>query len=246
MDHVHAVLGVVDLRMELYAVEAPLLVRDGHVGAGGGMGSEGKARRHLLHVIAVAHPGYALLRQAPEELAAGVVEGLGLAVLPGGVLLGGRHPAAQSLGHELAAVADAQHGHPHLEKGRVHMGGLLVIDGVGTAGEDKADGLHGLELGQGGGIGLDLAVDAALAHAPGDELVVLAAKVQDDHGLMGHVLAFFLFIFAPAPGGIFVSRSEYHIPNQSARAAGHSLSPAAQCDKIQNHFHEMGRNLWSF
>ena len=167
-NHVDAVLGVVDLGVVLHAVEAPLLVGDGHVGAGVGVGGEGEALGHLGHVVSVAHPGDALLRQALEQLATGVVVGLGLAVLPGGVLLGLGDLSAQGVGHELAAVADAQHRHPHLKDGRVGLGGARLIDGVGAAGENEADGLHGAELLQRGGVGLDLAVDAALAHPAGD------------------------------------------------------------------------------
>ena len=37
------------------------------------------------------------------------------------------------------------------------------------------------------GVGLDLAVNAAFAHAARDELVVLAAEVQYDDGLMVHI-----------------------------------------------------------
>ena len=76
--------------MVLDAVEAPALVADGHVGAGVGVGHQGEALRHLLHVVAVAHPGDALGGQALEELAGGVEIRLGLAVLPGGVILAPR------------------------------------------------------------------------------------------------------------------------------------------------------------
>ena len=193
-------LGVIDLRVVLHPVEAPLLVGNGHVGAGVRVGGEGEALGHLGHVVPVAHPGDALLRQAFEELAGGVVIGLGLAVLPGGVLVGLGDLAAQGVGHELAAIADAQHRHTQLKDGRISLGRARLIDGVGAAGEDEADGLHSAELLQRGRVGLDLAIDAALAHPAGDELVVLAAEIQDNHGLMGHHLAFFLsFSLTPCP-----------------------------------------------
>ena len=192
-DHVHAVLGVVDLGVVLHAIEAPLLVGNGHIGAGIGMGGECKALGHLGHIVAVAHPGNTLLGQALEELTGGVVVGLGLAVLPGGILLGGGDLTAKGVGHQLAAIADTQHRHPQLKDGGVHMGGLLVVHTVGAAGEDKADGLHGFQLLQRGGIGLNLAVHAALTDPAGNELIVLAAEVQNDHGLMGHSSSFFLW-----------------------------------------------------
>ena len=183
-DHVGAVLRVVDLGMVLDAVEAPALVADGHVGAGAGVGHQGEALRHLLHVVAVAHPGDALGGQALEEPAGCVEIRLGFAVLPGGVILGLGDPAAQVVGHQLAAVANAQDGHAPGEDGRVHLGGLGIIHAVGAASEDDADGVHGADLLQRGGVGLHLAVDAALPDPAGDELVVLPAEVQHDDSLV--------------------------------------------------------------
>ena len=185
-DHGDAVLGVVDLGVILHAVEAAGLVGNGHVGAGVGVSGEGKALGHLGHIISVAHPGDTLLGQTLEQLAGGVIVGLGLAVLPGGVVLGLGDLAAQSVGHELAAVADAQDGHAPGEDLGVHVGRGLQIDAVGAAGEDDADGVHGLQLGQGSGIGLDFAVHVAFPDTAGDELVVLAAEVQHDNSLVGH------------------------------------------------------------
>ena len=185
-DHLHTVFGVVDLGVILHAVEALLLVGDGHVGAVGAVGHQFKALGHLGHIVAVAHPGDALLGQALEDGAVGVVPGLGLAVLPGGVVLGRGDLAAQGVSHELAAVADAQHRHAPGEDLGVHLGGPLLIHRVGAAGKDDADGVHGLELGQGGGIGFDFAVHVALTHTAGNELVVLTAEVQNDDRLMCH------------------------------------------------------------
>ena len=183
-DHVGAVLCVVDLRVVLDAVEAPALVADGHIGAGVGVGHQREALGDPLHIVAVAHPGDALGGQALEELAGCIEVRLGLAVLPGGVVLGLGDPAAQVVGHQLAAVADAQDGHAPGEDGRVHLGGLGIIHAVGAAGEDDADGVHGADLVQRGGVGLHLAVDAALPDPAGDELVVLSAEIQHDDSLV--------------------------------------------------------------
>ena len=177
---------MVHLGVELDAVEPPALVSNGNVGAGVGVGLQGEALRDSRHIVAVAHPGNPLGRQAVKELAAGVIIGDGFAVLPGGVVLGRRDPSAQGVAHELAAVADAQNGHAPGEDGRIHVGGVLFIDAVRAAGEDDADGIFPPELLQRGGVGVDLAVNAALPDPPGDELVVLAAEVQDDDQLIFH------------------------------------------------------------
>ena len=184
-EHLTAVLGVVHLGMVLHAVEAPALVGDGHVGAGVGVGDQGEALGDLLHIVAVAHPGDALGGDILEKAAGGIEPGLGLAVLPGGIVLGGGDPAPQGVGHQLAAVADAQDGDAQFKEGGVHVGGGIVIDAVGAAGEDEADGGQAADLLQGQGVGLDLAVHPALTDPAGDELVILAAEVQNDDSLMG-------------------------------------------------------------
>ena len=158
---------MIHLRVELDAVEAPFLVSDGHVGAGVRAGGQGEACGHLGHVVPVAHPGDPLLGQAAEQLAACIIVGDGFPVLPGGVVLGRGDLAAQIVGDELAAVADAQDRQ------------ALQIDGLGAAGEDDADGFHRLQLSEGRGVGLDLAVHIALPDPAGDELVVLSAEVDD-------------------------------------------------------------------
>ena len=61
------------------------------------------------------------------------------------------------------------------------------VHAVRAAGEDEADGLHCEKVRKRRRVGLDLAVNAAFAHAACDELVVLAAKVQYDDGLMVHI-----------------------------------------------------------
>ena len=185
-EHVRAVPGVVYLGMELHAVEPPRLVGDGHAGAGGAAGRQLEPLGDLLHIVPVAHPGDPRFRQAPEQRALGVKAGLGLAVFPGAALLGRAHPAPQQVGHELAAVADAQNGRPPGENGRVHLGRAVQIHRTGPPGENDADGLHGPQLLQRRGVGLHLAVYPALPHPAGDELVILPAEIQHDHSLMGH------------------------------------------------------------
>ena len=183
-DHVGAMLRMIDLRVVLDAVEAAALIADGHIGAGVGVGHQSEALRHLLHVVPVTHPGDALGGKALEELAGRIEIRLGLAVLPGGVVLGLGNPAAQVMGHQLTAVADAQDGHAPGENGRVHLGGFGIIHAVGATGKDDADGIHGADVRQRGGVGLYLAVDAALPDPAGNELIVLSAEVQHDDSLV--------------------------------------------------------------
>ena len=122
-DHLDAVFGVVHFRMELDAVEAPLFIGNRDVGAGGRVGGQGKAFRYLRHVIPMTHPGDALFGEALKQLAAGVKPGFGLAVFAGGIVLGLGDLAAEGVGHQLAAVADAEDRDPQLKDAGVIVGG---------------------------------------------------------------------------------------------------------------------------
>ena len=94
--------------------------------------------------------------------------------------------AAEVVRDELAAVADAEHGHARVKERGIDVRRVLEIHAVRAADEDEADGIHREKVRKRRRVGLDLAVNAAFAHAARDELIVLAAKVQHDHGFMLH------------------------------------------------------------
>ena len=72
-DHILTVLGVVDLRVELHAVEAAGLVSDGtRWGSARVTAQARKPSGSAGDEVAVAHPGDALLGQALEQAAGGV------------------------------------------------------------------------------------------------------------------------------------------------------------------------------
>lgn len=173
--------------MVLHAVEPARFVADGDVRAGVGVRDEREALGNDLHVVAVAHPRHALFGKALEELAARVKKRLGLAVFARGGVVCGDDLAAEVVRDELAAVADAEHGHARIKERGIDVRRVLKIHAVRAAGEDEADGLHCEKVRKRRRVGLDLAVNAAFAHAARDELVVLAAKVQYDDGLMVHI-----------------------------------------------------------
>ena len=92
----------------------------------------------LDDAVAVAHPDRQAIGQPLEErvgdaCAAGALDH-GMAVLVRSTL---RHLAAELVGQELHAVADAQHRHPALEDIRGRLGGIVIVDAGGAAGEDE-------------------------------------------------------------------------------------------------------------
>ena len=93
--------------------------------------------------------------------------------------------AAELVGEELHAVADAQDREAGLEDVGGRLRGAFVVDGCGAAGEDEAARVQALDLLTRSVVGDQHAVDVALAHAPGDEHGVLRAEVEDDDCLAG-------------------------------------------------------------
>ena len=97
--------------------------------------------------------------------------------------------AAEVVRDELAAVADAEHGHARIKERGIDVRRVLEIHAVRAAGEDEADGLHCKKICEGRRVGLHLAVNAAFTHAAGDQLVILATKVQHNDSFLLHVVA---------------------------------------------------------
>ena len=110
VEHFAPVLGVVDLGVELYAVEAALLVAYADVRAGGGVCRELEALGDTRHIVAVAHPRDALFGDPLEERAGGVKICNGLAVFTCRIILRGGDKPAELMGKQLAAVADTENG----------------------------------------------------------------------------------------------------------------------------------------
>ena len=184
LQHQRAVFGVVYLGMILNAVEAARFICDSGGRAGIGVCDEFEALRNLCHVVAVAHPGNTLGGQTLEQLAAGVVEGAGLAVFTRGVLLCGGDLTAEGVRHELAAVADAEHRDAEVEQRRVALRGGLLVNAVRAAGEDNADRVHGLDLLDRGLVRLYLTEYIMFADAARNQLIILTAEIQHKNELM--------------------------------------------------------------
>src|SRR5690606_6082318 len=134
--------------------------------------------------VAVAHPGGLLDRLLGEQHAAvGAAHEAHLrrAVLARARL---RDLAAELTRHHLEAVADAERRHPELEDARIQLGGSGLVHARGPAREHDARRILRGDLLGGDGVRHDLAVDPGLAHPARDELGVLGAEVDDEHGAL--------------------------------------------------------------
>ena len=170
----------------MHRIQALFGVLHGSHRAVGRMGGHLEAVGSLLDVIVVAHPADGGIVHALEQLAGGIHKDLRFAVF---TLGGPAHLAAQQMGHQLAAIADAQDGHAPGKDLGVAAGRVLQIDAVGAACKNDALGVFGTDHRQVGFIGIDLTVNIVLTHPARDQLIILAAKVQYDHRFMLHAVS---------------------------------------------------------
>ena len=180
-----AVGRVHDLRVEHQAVALRLFV-----------GGDGKrrafrtrddleTRRQSLDAIAMAHPHLMLFADRPEPVEqlrrSGDLDERAAEF----ALVRSDHLAAQLLVQSLLPVADAEQRNAAVEQHLRSAGAVLGRDRRGPSGEDHAFRLQPLERLFGGVERSNLAINASLAHAPGDQLRDLAAEVDDEDGLGG-------------------------------------------------------------
>src|ERR1700679_141918 len=94
------------------------------------------------------------------------------------------------MGEKLQAITDTEDGQSHGQDARVGDGCVGVVDRAGASGEYQTDGVMGLDLGQRNRTGKDHREDVLFSYAPGYELGVLAAEIEDDNRGGIHVLVF--------------------------------------------------------
>src|SRR4029079_3898544 len=90
--------------------------------------------------------------------------------------------AAERRRHRLHPVADAEHRDAELEQPGVDVRCARLVDRGRPSGQDDPRRVAGRHLGGGRIVRDDLGVDTALTHAPGDQLGVLRAHVDHQHG----------------------------------------------------------------
>ena len=167
-----------DFRVELKTVDRQRVVPNGGQRACGRAGQRPKIGRHLVDLIAVAHPDHGVGWHAGEER-------VGLQHLAAGAaVFAGLRPAdvaAEGVAGQLHAVADAEHGNAEPEDARVAPRGAGLVDTRRTTREDNSLGSQRLDAIRGQIVADDLAVDMLLADATGDQLGVLRAEVEHKH-----------------------------------------------------------------
>ena len=95
---------------------------------------------------------------------------------------GAGHGSAKRLGHRLEAVADAEHRQAEVEQRGIQLRGALGVDTGRAAGQHDGLRVLGLDLLDGRGVRDDLGVHPRLADPASDQLRVLRAEVDHQHG----------------------------------------------------------------
>ena len=176
LEELLAARRVRDLGMELHAVERAGLVARGGVRAGGRGRQRDEVRRQLVHLIAVAHPdGGFLGKTAHERVICGDAK-------PRAAIFarfGGLDLTAQDLRADLHAVTDPQDRHAQLEDLGIAAGCARFVHAARSAGEDQPSGIELAQFVKRDVRANELAEDALLADAAGDELGVLRPEIED-------------------------------------------------------------------
>jgi hypothetical protein len=177
LQHLLAALRVHDLGVELDRIEAACLVFERSHRRGIRGGRDRRAGRRRGDRVAVGHPHGQLGRKPFGQRSAGSAEG-GLAELAGSAV----DAAAETLRHQVHAVADAERRHAELEHAGVDLRRPVHVHGRRPAGQDQRDRVPATNLRGRGAMRHELRVDARLAHAARDQLRVLTAEVEHEHG----------------------------------------------------------------
>ncbi len=90
------------------------------------------------------------------------------------------------MGHDLEAVADAQHGHTRLENPLIDSWRPVHVDGGRSAGEDDRLGILGQHLVQAHRMRHQLGVDPCLPDSTSDQLGVLRTEIDHQDGTLCH------------------------------------------------------------
>src|SRR5690606_14773429 len=186
------------LGMELHAVDAPPVIGDGGKGRALADRHDAETLGQFRHPVAMAHPDLVLLAGIPEAVEA-VAALADIEHSAAAFAVMAALPLPAELGADgLLTVADAEDREAeieHLLRGarRVFLGG-----GCRAAGEDHAFqpamGAVGLQRLAGFLEGHDLAVDARLPHAAGDELGDLRTEIYNKNAFR-HRRSYFSYFY---------------------------------------------------
>jgi hypothetical protein len=172
-----------DFRMEEEGVEAADLVRHRRDRCVGARRSDGETRRRGLHEVAVAGPDAQLRADRRQHRRAGIDGDRRETEL---AMRRRRDLPAEHVGHQLHAVADAEHGDVRREYGGVAPRSRRFGDAARPARQHDADRIPRADLRQRRVEGKDFGVHREFAQPARNQLRELRTEIEDDDGLVSH------------------------------------------------------------
>ena len=177
LQHLHPVRRVHDLGVELHAVDARLGLLERGDRRRRRTGDDARTARRRDDRVAMRHPHRLLAGQVVEELRLLDAQ-LRLAELRDARAV---DAAAEIEREQLHAVTDAERRHAEVEERRIDTRRAVRIHGRRPAAEDQRVRVPRAHLLRRDRVRHELREDAALAHAPRDQLRVLPAEIDDEH-----------------------------------------------------------------
>lgn len=175
-----AFLGMGYLGMELHAIKMFFRVGHGRHRTVFRMGNGMEARRANLHLVGMAHPVAGGFTHALEQVLPVVHGHTDAAVFPLGCFL---HGTTQQMRRQLHAIANAQYRHTQFPNAQIAPGCVLFQYTGRSAAQNNPLGPDGAYLFHRGVIGQYFGINLALPNPPGNQLRILAAKVQNHNFL---------------------------------------------------------------
>ncbi len=182
--------GVDHFGMELDAEQAARVVFHRRDSAGGSFGRDAEARRDPGHYVTMAHPDLLLAGGALEQRAGvGRMRQQRQSIF---AFVSGCYDAAESLRHQLLAIADAEHRDAQSEDARVDRGRACVVDTRRSARDDQR--AAAVQRSRRDVATDNFRGDAELANFTRDQVTVLPAGIENldlrsfRHPLLGHPL----------------------------------------------------------
>ena len=175
----HAVRGVLHLRVELETKPSPAVGDGGAIGVGSAS-QRGHTVGQPFDAVAVAHPDRNLAADAGQQpRVALVADQVGVAVL---AHVAGNYGSAQLVDQRLHPVADAEHGQAGVDYPLLDGRRAGVVHAGRAAGQDDATSVQVRDCILRRRCRDDFGIYLQLPDASGDEVGVLRAKVDNDHG----------------------------------------------------------------
>ena len=140
-----------------------------------------KSLRSRLNVIRMAHPTDSPGRYTLKNHIRRIYLYFRMPILAD---RGGFHHAPQNMRHHLGAITNSKNWNSQIKDFFLIAWGCLGINTVGSAGKNNSFRLHCFNFLKAHRIWFHFTIHITLPHAPGDELIILSAKIKNNHSLL--------------------------------------------------------------